>query len=259
MSQFYKPEEEVFCNDGREQQLLAGIQSHPNLSTMMGVPERVLEAIDDFGRNHDFLMNVGQAKGSIVSRKIAEKCPTTMVELGGYVGYSAIMFGDAVRRAGGKKYISLEKSEEFAAVARSLLAIAGLDDFVEVRVGPCDASLRQLRQEQPELQIDLLFLDHQKSAYVYDLMLCEELSLVRSGSLVIADNVISPGAPGYLEYVRGTKAERTTIRNNIQTNQQRPGSSENDELAYLSELLASFEPTGEPDGLEISFAINTAE
>ncbi|CAG9983306.1 unnamed protein product [Clonostachys byssicola] len=259
MSQFYKPEEEVFCNDGREQQLLASIQSHPNLPSMIGVPARILEAIDDFGRNHNFLMNVGKAKGSIVSRKIAEKCPTTMVELGGYIGYSAIMFGDALRKAGGKSYISLEKSEGFAAVARSLLAIAGLDDFVEVRIGPCDASLRQLRQEQPELQIDLLFLDHQKSAYVYDLILCEELCLVRSGSLVIADNVISPGAPGYLEYVRGTRAERATIRDKIQAKQQRPVTSENGVVAYLSELVASFEPTGEPDGLEISSAINTAE
>jgi catechol O-methyltransferase len=83
-------------------------------------------------------MNVGEDKGGIVTDLIAEVKSRTMVELGGYVGYSCILFGDAVRKAGGKRYISLERSPEFAAVVASLVDLAGLSDIVKVVVGSSD-------------------------------------------------------------------------------------------------------------------------
>ncbi len=61
-------------------------------------------------------MNVGPDKGKIVSDLIAEVKPEIVVELGGYIGYSSLLFGDAVRKAGGKHYYSLERNPEFAAV-----------------------------------------------------------------------------------------------------------------------------------------------
>jgi len=44
------------------------------------------------------------------------------VELGGYVGYSTLLFADAVRSSGGSHYYSLERNPEFAAVITSLLS-----------------------------------------------------------------------------------------------------------------------------------------
>lgn len=171
-------------------------------------------------------MNVGEDKGKIVTDLIAEVKPQIMVELGGYVGYSAVLFGNALRAAGGTRYYSLERSPEFAAVVSSLVNLAGLQGIVQVEVGPSSESLKRLHMDGRLLHIDLLFLDHHKPAYLTDLKLCEYLRLVRPGTVLAADNVIKPGSmelslqnvrflkliksldPPYLEYVRSSVTEK---------------------------------------------------
>lgn len=155
-------------------------------------------------------MNVGEDKGRIVADLIELHRPKLMVELGGYIGYSAILFGDALRRAGGHRYYSLERNPEFAAVIGSLVDLAGLSDVVKVIVGPSDVSIAQLHAEgKLDEGIDMMFLDHYKPAYTTDLKLCEELGVIRPGRTVLAaDNVIKPGNPPYLEYVRSSVNEK---------------------------------------------------
>ena len=75
----YAKQEEVYFNDGREIEVLHYIYSKPNLDDIRGSPEKVLAAIDEYGRNRKFLMNVGDDKGKIVCDVIAEAKPNTMV------------------------------------------------------------------------------------------------------------------------------------------------------------------------------------
>ncbi|KAJ5357912.1 catechol O-methyltransferase 1 [Penicillium brevicompactum] len=253
---FYKPEEAIFHNDGREERLLEYIRAHPDYSKMQGSPERILAAIDEYGRSTDFLMNVGTEKGIIVAEDLIPKFePDLMVELGGYVGYSTILFGAALKKFNGRKYLSLEASPKFAAISGALVELAGLDDVVEIRVGPCRDSLRKLRQEYPTGVVDVFFIDHAKLEYVNDLKLCEELGLVGPGTTVIADNVISPGVPDYLKYVQSSTKEKIA---KVQDEKKSPIPEATDKslgnpyLVYENTLINSFEPTGEPDSLEVS-------
>jgi catechol O-methyltransferase len=186
------------------------LYGQPNLDEIRGSPRHVLAAIDEFARTQKYLMNVGEDKGGIVTDIIAEVKPRTMVELGGYVGYSCILFGDAVRKAGGKRYISLERNPEFAAVVASLVDLAGLSDIVKVVVGSSDVSIKRLHSSGELQRIDLLFLDHYKPAYTTDLKLCEELKLVTPGSVMAADNVIKPGNPPYLDMSEALSRRRNT-------------------------------------------------
>ena len=211
-------------------------------------------------------MNVGEDKGRIVRDAIEERKPQTMVELGGYIGYSCILFGSALREAGGERYWSLERNPEFAAVTSSLVDLAGLSDIVKAVVGPSDVSIRRLHSSGELQHIDMMFLDHYKPAYTTDLKLCEELKLVTEGSVLAADNVIKPGNPPYLEYVRSTCDEK---RRNIEMNaangvdnrfadktanqyKSRQGDEQletragNPNLVYESKLIHSFEPNGVP-------------
>lgn len=190
-------------------------------------------------------MNVGAYKGKIISDLIAEVKPETMVEFGGYVGYSAILFADAVRRAGGKRYLSLEQNPEFAAVSTMLLDLAGLRDFVRVYVGPCDRSLQRLQHEGLLPRVDLLFIDHDKAAYTTDLKVAERLGLIAPGSVIAADNVFYPGAPEYLKYVRSdVEQKRASVsrRSSPRSGSQGVG---NPNLIYESRLAESVEPAGE--------------
>lgn len=68
-----------FFDDGREIELLHYVYSHPHLEDIRGSPEKVLEAIDEYGRTKKYLMNVGESKGRIVSDLIAEVKPQVMV------------------------------------------------------------------------------------------------------------------------------------------------------------------------------------
>merc|ERR1712054_345244 len=253
-SKAYAAQEEVFFDDGREIELLHFVYSRPNIDEIRGSPEKVLAAIDEYGRTKKYLMNVGEDKGRIVTDLIKEVKPKIMIELGGYVGYSAVLFGAAVRDAGGKTYYSLERNPEFAAVILSLVDLAGLSDVDKVVV---------------------MFIDHYKPAYLPDLKLCEELGIIQQGTVLAADNVIKPGNPPYLEYVRSSVEKKkqvfleSTSSSGLGTEdfddrysqqyEKTHGAERLDtmikgdpRLVYSSELIKSFEPTGVPDGIEVT-------
>ncbi|CAG8388855.1 unnamed protein product [Penicillium salamii] len=195
---------------GRELKLLHFIYGQPNLDEIRGHPQRVLDLIHEFEKEYHF-MNVGEAKGKIVTDLIDELKPKTMIELGCYVGYSAILFGDAVRRNGGDRYLSLELNPEFAAIANMLVELAGLRDFVRIIVGRSDVSLHQLITSGTVNKVELLFLDHYKPAYTTDLKLCEHFGVIGPGTVLAADNVLYPGNPPYLDYVRSSVARKRDI------------------------------------------------
>lgn len=247
--------------------MLHFIYSHPNLAQIRGSPAKVAAAIDEFGRTKKYLMNVGEDKGGIVTDLITKERPTTMVELGGYIGYSAVIFGEAFRKAGGATYYSLEQSPEFAAVAMALIDLAGLSDVVKIVIGSSADSIRRLCDLGTLKKLDLLFIDHYKPAYTTDLRLCEHLGIVGPGSTVVADNVLFPGNPQYLEYVRksveekrgdfekegdvGAVDERIDVRFKNQYGERggerfSSATKGNPNLRYESTLVRSFEPNGTP-------------
>ncbi|KAI0175853.1 S-adenosyl-L-methionine-dependent methyltransferase [Hypoxylon sp. FL1284] len=244
----YQPQEETYFNDGREIALLHFIYGHSRLEEMQGNPQKVLDAIDEYGRTQKYLMNIGEYKSKTVIDLIHKERPQIMVELGGYVGYSAVAFGAALRDAGGKRYYSLETNPEFAAVILMLVDLAGLNDIVKVVVGSSTSSLERLSKDGTLKHIDLLFLDHYKPAYTTDLKLCEELGLVSVGSVYAADNVVKPGNPPYLEYVRSTVEEK---RHKI-SDGNKPSSRGNPNLVYESQFVEGWEPSGVPDAIEIT-------
>ncbi|KAK8076852.1 catechol O-methyltransferase [Apiospora saccharicola] len=211
-------------------------------------PQKVLDAIDEYGRTQKYLMNIGEYKSKTVVELIQKEKPQVMLELGGYVGYSAIAFGAAVREAGGKRYFSLEKSPEFGAVIAMLVDLAGLSDVVKVIVGSSSDSLRRLHKTGQLKHIDLLFLDHYKPLYTEDLKLCEELELVGPGSVYAADNVVKPGNPPYLEYVRSTVEQKRQKASSANGN----GPKGRPDLLYDSKFVEGWEPSGVPDALEIT-------
>ncbi|KAJ3317712.1 hypothetical protein HDU76_001077 [Blyttiomyces sp. JEL0837] len=160
-----------------------------------GDPASVLKAMDDFGYNQQWHMSVGDVKAEICKKAIKEADPKLMVELGLYVGYSAICFASLL--SPGSKYISFEVNPEFAKIASTLIEFAGLADRHSVILGPFHEKWEELQGKK----VDLFFIDHIKSRYLEDFKIMEKSGICRSGTVIVADNVIRPGAPDYLEYV----------------------------------------------------------
>jgi catechol O-methyltransferase len=163
-----------------------------------GNPESILTALDRFGREQAFLMNVGDHKGVILDDEVRRVRPMRALEIGAFCGYSAVRIARLLREWDGRLW-SIEASRKNAEVARAVVAHAGLDDRVEVIHGKAEAVIPTLRDP-----FDLVFIDHWKDLYLPDLKRLEAHGLLRSGSVVVADNVGLFDVSEYLEYVRSS-------------------------------------------------------
>lgn len=123
-------------------------------------------------------------------RLLAELCSARRIlEIGTLGGYSTVHFARALPDDG--VLISLELEERHAEVARKNFERAGLSEKIEVRVGDAKETLRGM-VERGEAPFDLVFIDAEKEGYPTYLDLSLELS--RSGTLIIADNVVRGGS-----------------------------------------------------------------
>ncbi|OJK02006.1 hypothetical protein ASPACDRAFT_114484 [Aspergillus aculeatus ATCC 16872] len=151
-------------------------------------------------------MTIGPERSQPIVDLIHSSSPRTIVELGGYIGYSAIQFADELRRTTtpgtAARYYSLESNAAYAAVAQSLIEFAGLGDRVRVLVGEAKESLARVARELGgNTAVDLLFVDHWGELYLPDLLAAEKLGLLREGALVVADNVGMEGAGAYARWM----------------------------------------------------------
>ena len=130
---------------------------------------------------------VSPMQGRLLSILAGSMGARAILEVGTLAGYSAIWLGRALRPDG--RMITLEVDAHHAQVARANLDSAGLEN-VEVRLGPARDTMRQLVAEGAG-PFDLVFIDADKVGYPDYLRL--SLELTRSGSLIIADNVVRHG------------------------------------------------------------------
>jgi caffeoyl-CoA O-methyltransferase len=108
------------------------------------------------------------------------------VEVGTFTGLSSIAI--ARGRAPGGRLICCDVSEEFTAVARRYWKRAGLDDRVELRLGPAAGTLAAMPAEP---HIDLAFIDADKGGYpAYWNAIVPRLV---PGGLILVDNVLWDG------------------------------------------------------------------
>ena len=80
-----------------------------------------------------------------------------------------------------------------------MLNMAGVGNRVEIIIGVASDMLPEVAKKVPHA--DLIFEDHGKQCYTPDLKLMESLGMVVPGTWVVADNVVHPGAPGFLEHL----------------------------------------------------------
>lgn len=192
--------------DGREARLADEVVAKARRGDLADV----IRVIDDFSYNKSFLINVGDVKGRILDAAIAETKPARILELGTYCGYSALRMAAAAPTA---KILSIEFSAANAAIARRILEHAGVAGRVTVVVGTLGdggKTIQALRDEhglRPG-SIDLVFVDHDKNAYVPDLQRILEQGWLRRGARVVADNIKFPGAPEYRAYMTENEGKR---------------------------------------------------
>ncbi|KAL1270291.1 hypothetical protein QQF64_032580 [Cirrhinus molitorella] len=182
----------------RPQRILKAVQKNAT----KGDPESVISAIDHYCRHKEWAMNVGDDKGLILDSVLTEVNPSTALELGTYCGYSTVRIARLL--SPGSKLITVEFNPAFAAVARQIIAYAGLQDKITLVEGPSGDLIPKMKERFGIKSFDFVFLDHWKDRYEPDTKLLEDCGLLKKGTVLLADNVICPGTPEYLKYVRNS-------------------------------------------------------
>jgi len=108
------------------------------------------------------------------------------LELGTFTGYGSISIARGLPEDG--RLVTCEVSEEWTAIARRYFAEAGLEDRIDLRLGPALETLQEMSADEP---FDFAFIDADKGTYPEYYEQC--VRLVRRGGLIAIDNVFYGG------------------------------------------------------------------
>jgi caffeoyl-CoA O-methyltransferase len=156
---------------------------------LVGIEDEALKAADESIKESNIPpISVSANQGKFL-QVMAKTCNAKKIlEIGTLVGYSTIWMARALPAAG--KLISLEFEPLHAKVARQNIERAGLNNVVDIRVGNAIDLLPQIHADE-EGPFDMIFIDADKTPYKEYFEWALKLS--RSGTLIIADNVIREG------------------------------------------------------------------
>jgi caffeoyl-CoA O-methyltransferase len=131
------------------------------------------------------------------------------LEVGTFLGYGAIAIARGLPEDG--RLTCLELDEGYAERAREHLVAAGLEDRVEIRVGPALESLRAMERAE---SFDLAFIDADKTEYIEYFE--ETLPRMRPNGLIMLDNTLRGGSvlePGDSEAAKVTAGLNDRLAN----------------------------------------------
>jgi len=137
-----------------------------------------------YAHYEDKAMLSGFVQGRILSMFSRMIRPRVVLEIGTYLGYSALCFAEGLAEGG--KVITLDVNEETNKVARSFVEKSEYKDRIEFHLGEALNTIPYM----PET-FDLVFIDADKPNYAnyYNIV----FEKVRPGGFIIADNVLWSG------------------------------------------------------------------
>jgi predicted O-methyltransferase YrrM len=112
-----------------------------------------------------------------------------VVEVGTFTGYSALAMAQALPPGG--RILCCDVSEEWTAIARRYWKEAGVEERIDLRLGPAKETLAALLAAEGPGSQDLFFIDADKTSY--QAYFEAALRLLRPGGLVTIDNVLWSG------------------------------------------------------------------
>lgn len=146
-------------------------------------------------------MAICYESGKLLYNLIQTSKSVNILEFGTSFGVSTIYMAAALKANGGNgKVITTEYFQEKADEANTNLSEAGLNEYVDIRVGD---AMETLGKDLPE-EIDFIFLDGAKSMYFDVLKLIEPK--LKQGAIVVGDNVNHSGMENFLEYLQDEKS-----------------------------------------------------
>lgn len=129
-------------------------------------------------------MQVGRIEGRFLKMLVRLTGARLVLEIGMFTGYSTMMMAEGLAEDG--RIITCDVDPKAEAIARKYFAENPNGHKIEVRMGPALETIKSLAGP-----IDMVFIDADKGNYANYYEAC--LPLVRTGGLIVADNVLWSG------------------------------------------------------------------
>jgi len=156
------------------------------------------ESLGDISR-----MQISREQGSFLALLAAAIGAKSAIEVGTFTGYSSLCIARGL--APGGRLICIDQSEEWTAIARKYWGLAGVENKIELRLGPAVPTLKKLERR---LRFDFAFIDADKTEYdaYYELI----LPRIRQNGLILFDNMLWGGRleAGRLRQASGRAIEK---------------------------------------------------
>lgn len=134
-------------------------------------------------------MQIAPEQGQFLQVLVGAIGARNALEVGVFTGYSSIVTAMALPPDG--HLVACDRSEEFTSIARRYWKEAGVEQKIELRLGPAAESLKTLLEEHRAETFDFTFIDADKCSYelYYELA----LELTRKCGLIAMDNTLWHG------------------------------------------------------------------
>jgi caffeoyl-CoA O-methyltransferase len=135
-------------------------------------------------------MQIAPEQGQFMAMLVRLMDARRILEIGTFTGYSALCMALALPPGG--RIVTCDINEEWTMVARRYWAEARVEDRIMLRLGPAMETLEALLAEDESGRFDVVFIDADKENYrgYFE----HALALLRSGGLIIVDNVLWGGS-----------------------------------------------------------------
>ncbi len=149
-------------------------------------------------------MQIGSEQGAALTALTRASPGKFAVEVGTFTGYSSICIARGL--APGGRLLCCDVSEEWTDMARDAWRSAGLDDRIELVIGPAAETLAAL----DDTPVDLAFIDADKGGYrtYLDLLLPK----LADRGIIVVDNVLWSGSVADPDADDATDANLAAIR-----------------------------------------------
>jgi len=159
------------------------------LNTSVREPEIARRLRDETQQLENAQMQIGPDQGQFMQLLVQVLRAQKTLEVGVFTGYSALWVALGLPADG--RVIACDISEEYTAVARRYWKQAGVDQKIDLRLGPALKTLDDLLKAGQAGTFDFAFIDADKTNYenYYE----RALQLLRVGGLIAIDNTIWSG------------------------------------------------------------------
>lgn len=144
----------------------------------------------------------------LIMKILEERKPSSILEIGTAVGYSALCFSKNLDKDG--KIVTVEVNENMYNKAKENILKAGKENVIYQYLGDAETLIKEMDES-----FDVVFIDAAKGQYLKYLE--QAMRLTKKGSIIIADNVLYRGLvrSDYNEHKHRTAVN--ALRNYIKT------------------------------------------